>query len=66
MPVCRFLNVRNGSGAADQRGRAETFASHPSAETAKWSVTEVRQAYAALADERPVIDPADIRGPDSG
>ena len=32
--------VRNGAGAADQHGRAETFASHPSAETTEWPVTE--------------------------
>lgn len=59
-----LAKFRIGSGATDERGRAQTFASRPSAKTAEWPVTEVQRAYAALADERRVIDPADIRGPD--
>jgi hypothetical protein len=65
MTASSGLKVSNGSGAADERGRAETFASYPSAKAAEWPVTEVQRAYAALADERRVIDPADIRAPDS-
>jgi hypothetical protein len=52
-------------GVADQHGRAETFAIHPSAETAEWPVTEMQRAYAARADEGLVIGPAVIQVADS-